>query len=56
MSKIHREFLVIFVPFGMRPIESLSDLMKTVKGESSEWINKRHFVSGHFSWQEGYGA
>jgi REP element-mobilizing transposase RayT len=42
--------------FGMRPTESLSDLMKTIKGESSEWINKRRFVKGHFSWQEGYGA
>jgi REP element-mobilizing transposase RayT len=41
---------------GMRPAESLSDLMKAVKGESSEWINKQRFVSGRFSWQEGYGA
>jgi REP element-mobilizing transposase RayT len=42
--------------FGMRPVESLSTLMKAVKGESSEWINNRRFVTGHFSWQEGYGA
>ena len=25
--------------FGFRPNQSLSDLMRTVKGESSEWIN-----------------
>ena len=46
----------IHILFGMRPSESLSDLMKVVKGESSEWINKRRFVMGRFSWQEGYGA
>jgi hypothetical protein len=22
----------------------------------SEWINQRRFVSGKFTWQEGYGA
>jgi REP element-mobilizing transposase RayT len=46
----------IHLLFGMRPTESLSDLMKFIKGESSEWINKRRFVPGKFSWQEGYGA
>ena len=30
--------------------------MQVVKGESSEWINKRGFVKGKFQWQEGYGA
>jgi len=30
--------------------------MKAVKGESSEWINIQRFVTGRFSWQEGYGA
>jgi REP element-mobilizing transposase RayT len=46
----------IHILFGMRPVESLSDLMKAVKGESSIWINERRFVKGRFSWQEGYGA
>ena len=46
----------IHILFGMRPVESLSNLMKAVKGESSEWINNRRFMAGHFSWQEGYGA
>ena len=31
----------IHILFGMRPVESLSYLMKAVKGESSEWINKQ---------------
>ncbi|MEO5572416.1 MAG: IS200/IS605 family transposase [Bacteroidia bacterium] len=42
--------------FGMRPDQSLSDLMRLVKGDSSEWINKEKLVPGNFRWQEGYGA
>ncbi|MDX1939155.1 MAG: IS200/IS605 family transposase [Saprospiraceae bacterium] len=46
----------IHVFFGMRPTQSLSDLMKKLKGESSAWINKKEFCKSKFSWQEGYGA
>jgi putative transposase len=42
--------------FGFRPTQSLSDLMRIVKGESSEWINKQKFTGSTFRWQEGYGA
>ena len=42
--------------FGMRPTQSLSDLMKIVKGESSEWINKKRFLKEKFSWQAGFGG
>jgi len=42
--------------FGMRPNQSLSDLMRLVKGDSSEWINNQKLVTGKFKWQEGYGA
>ncbi len=42
--------------FGFRPNQSLSDLMRLVKGESSEWINKQQFTPAVFRWQEGYGA
>jgi len=46
----------IHVLFGMRPTQSISDLMQDIKGCSSIWINKKQFVKGKFSWQEGYGA
>lgn len=46
----------IHILFGMRPIQSLSDLMQDVKGHSSLWVNKNKLVKGKFSWQEGYGA
>jgi putative transposase len=42
--------------FGMRPNQSLSDLMKKVKGDSSAWINEKGFLKSRFSWQAGYGA
>ncbi|MFA6249724.1 MAG: IS200/IS605 family transposase [Mucilaginibacter sp.] len=42
--------------FGLRPDQSLSDLMRIVKGESSEWINKEKLTPAKFRWQEGYGA
>jgi putative transposase len=41
---------------GFRPNQSLSDLMRIVKGDSSEWINKQNFNHSKFNWQEGYGA
>ena len=46
----------IHILFGLRPSQSLSDLMQDIKGGSSKWINERQFVRGKFSWQEGYGA
>jgi putative transposase len=41
---------------GLNTRQSLSDLMRIVKGESSEWINKKGYIRGRFQWQEGYGA
>ncbi len=46
----------IHILFGMRPTQSLSDLIKQVKQDSSKWINKQGLVNGKFSWQSGYGA
>jgi REP element-mobilizing transposase RayT len=48
------DHLHIFV--GLHPTQSISNLMQIVKGESSEWINKKGYVKGKFQWQEGYGA
>jgi len=46
----------VHVLFGMRPTQSVSDLLQDIKGSSSLWINKKQLVRGKFSWQEGYGA
>lgn len=46
----------IHVLIGVRPTQSLSELMQDIKGDSSKWINNKGFIRGRFSWQEGYGA
>jgi len=46
----------VHVLFGMKPTQSLSDLMKIMKESSSLWINQKRLIMGKFSWQEGYGG
>jgi putative transposase len=42
--------------FGLNPKQSISEIMRLVKGDSSEFVNKRRFTKKKFYWQEGYGA
>ncbi|NSW93515.1 MAG: IS200/IS605 family transposase [Bacteroidales bacterium] len=46
----------IHILIGLRPSQSVSDLMQDIKGDSSKWINEKRYINGRFSWQEGYGA
>lgn len=46
----------IHILIGIRPSQSVSDLMKDVKQGSSLWINENKLAKCHFEWQEGYGA
>ena len=46
----------IHIFIGMRPNQSLSDIVKNVKAESSKWIKAEKFCPSPFAWQEGYGA
>jgi putative transposase len=46
----------ILILIGLRPSQSISDLMKDVKQGSSLWINGNKLTAGKFEWQEGYGA
>lgn len=41
---------------GLNPKQSISDLMRLVKGDSSEFINLHKLTQRKFQWQEGYGA
>lgn len=41
---------------GLNPSQSISELMRLVKGDSSEFVNKQGFTKRKFQWQEGYGA
>lgn len=46
----------IHIFIGMRPTQSISDLMKVVKWNSSKWMNTNQVFQTSFEWQEGYGA
>ena len=35
---------------------TVSELVRTIKSNSSKWIKDKHPAYQHFAWQEGYGA
>ena len=41
---------------GLNPKQSISELMRLTKCDSSEWINKKRLTKHKFHWQEGYSA
>lgn len=41
---------------GLRPIMCLSDLIRDVKNNTTNFINEQKYIRSKFSWQEGYGA
>jgi putative transposase len=46
----------IHIFIGLNPKQSISEIMRLVKGDSSEFVNKEKFTKRKFHWQEGYGA
>jgi len=42
--------------FGLRPSMKLSDLVRDIKNNSTNFINDKKFSKFKFSWQDGYGA
>jgi len=46
----------IHIFIGMKPDQSVSNLLKNIKESSSRWINKRGIIRGRFRWQAGFGA
>ncbi len=49
-----KDHIHIFI--GMKPHQSLSDLVRIIKTHSTNWINERKLVKGKFAWQQGYGG
>ncbi len=41
---------------GLKPAIAISDLVRDIKNNSSNFINDHKLVKGKFEWQEGYGA
>lgn len=46
----------VHILIGLRPAMALADLVREIKADSTNFINKKKLVHGRFSWQEGYGA
>ncbi len=46
----------IHILVGMRPNQSVSDLVNDIKTNSSKFINEKRFLPVRFEWQKGYGA
>ena len=61
-GKNHKPIIVngvtdhVHVFVGLKPAMSISDLIRDVKNNFSNFINENKFVKGKFEWQEGYGA
>jgi REP element-mobilizing transposase RayT len=41
---------------GLKPVVSVSELMKAVKAKSSKYVNDHKLTAERFEWQEGYGV
>ena len=41
---------------GLKPVVSVSELMKAVKAKSSKYVNDHSLTPERFGWQEGYGV
>lgn len=50
----YRDHVHVF--FELNPTSSVSDILKTVKSNSSKWFNEQDFIKGKFNWQSGFGA
>ncbi len=46
----------IHLLIGISPSISISDLVRDIGAGSSNFINRKGWVRGHFNWQNGYGA
>jgi putative transposase len=46
----------VHVFVGIKPSMAISDLVRDIKNNSSNFINGQKLVKGRFSWQEGYGV
>jgi len=49
-----RDHIHLFI--GLRPSMAISDLVRDIKNNSSNFVNEKRWVKGRFSWQEGYGV
>jgi putative transposase len=46
----------VHVLVGLKPAMSISDLVRDIKNNSTNFINKKGLLKNKFNWQDGYGA
>ncbi len=46
----------VHILLGMKPDIALSDLVRDVKSNSTEFINNKKWLKTKFHWQDGFGA
>jgi putative transposase len=46
----------LHILIGLRPAMALANLVRDIKSDSSDWVNRKKLARGKFAWQEGYGA
>jgi REP element-mobilizing transposase RayT len=46
----------LHILIGLKPAMALADLIREIKADSSNFVNRNKWVRGKFKWQEGYGA
>ncbi|GGE12064.1 IS200/IS605 family transposase [Psychroflexus salis] len=46
----------IHILVSIKPNISISELVRSIKANSSKWINEKGLVLGKFQWQGGFGA
>jgi putative transposase len=61
-NRKHKLLAINFMPdhvhilIGYQPSQSLPDLLRDIKANTSKFINEHKWLPGKFKWQEGYGA
>jgi putative transposase len=50
------ECLITSTLVGLKPMMRISDLIRDIKNNSTNFINEKGWLKQKFSWQEGYGA
>ncbi|WP_428230811.1 IS200/IS605 family transposase [Flavobacterium sp.] len=46
----------VHILIGFKPDQSISDLVRDIKANSSKFINDKKWINGKFEWQTGFGA
>ncbi|MDP4224490.1 MAG: IS200/IS605 family transposase [Bacteroidota bacterium] len=61
-NRKHKLLAINFMPdhvhlfIGYNPVQSLPDLLRDIKANTSKFINEKRWFPGKFQWQDGYGS